>query len=58
MKLRIVFIGAVEFSYQVLKKLIDLDVNIVGVLTKKISPFNADFSELVPICKANNINYK
>ena len=33
--MRIAFIGTVEFSKKALKKLIELDANIVGVCTKK-----------------------
>ena len=53
--MRIVFIGTVEFSKKALKKLIELDANIVGVCTKKKSNFNSDFVDLKPLCKKNNI---
>ena len=58
MKLDIVFIGSVDFSHHTLKRLIELDSNIVGVLTKKTSPFNSDFFDISPICKKNKIDYK
>jgi len=53
--MRIAFIGTVEFSKKALKKLIELDANIVGVCTKKKSNFNSDFVDLKPLCKKNNI---
>lgn len=53
--MKIVFIGTVEFSLNTLIKLIDINANIVGVCTKKESKFNADFANLTPICKENNI---
>lgn len=56
--MKIVFIGTVEFSLKALKKLIELESNIVGVCTKKSSTFNSDFADLSPICEDNNINYR
>jgi len=56
--MRIVFIGAVEFSLKALEKLVELDANIVGVCTKKSSTFNADYADLTNVCKKKNIPYK
>jgi len=56
--MRIVFIGTVEFSLKALEKLLELNANIVGVCTKERSNFNADFVDLTPLCKENNIPYK
>jgi len=56
--MRILFIGTVDFSYHVLQKLVDLKVEITGVLTKEKSTFNSDFRDLAPICIKNSINYK
>ena len=53
--MKIIFVGIVDFSRQALLKLIDLKAEIKGVITKKTSPFNADFSDLTDICKINNI---
>ena len=53
--MRVVFVGTVEFSLRTLEKLIDLDVNLVGVCTKKSSPFNSDFADLTPVCTTNSI---
>ena len=47
--MKVVFIGTVEFSKRTLEKLIKLNVNVIGVCTKKISDFNNDFSNLTPI---------
>ena len=53
--MKIIFIGTVDFSRQALLKLIDLKAGIKGVITKRTSPFNADFSDLTEICGSNNI---
>jgi bifunctional polymyxin resistance protein arnA len=54
-KMKILFIGAVEFSYKSLEKLIELNAEIVGVCTKKVSNFNSDFADLTPLCNKVNI---
>lgn len=56
--MRIIFIGTVNFSYTMLKKLISLKANIVGVCTKKDSNFNSDFCDLTNLSKQNNISSK
>lgn len=56
--MKILFIGTVEFSYKALKKLIDLNVEIVGICTKKKSHFNSDFADLTPLCKKADIPFK
>jgi methionyl-tRNA formyltransferase len=57
-KMKILFIGAVEFSYKTLQKLVELKTNIVGVCTKKESNFNSDFYDLSKICEGDGIPYK
>lgn len=56
--MRIVFIGTVEFSKKALQKLIELDVDIAGVITKEKSHFHADFAELSNICRQYDISYR
>lgn len=58
LEVRIVFIGTVEFSYNALKKLLEEDYEVVGVLTKSESVFNADFKDLTPLCKQYNVPIK
>ena len=53
--MRAVFIGTVEFSLRSLEKLIGLNVNLVGVITKESSSFNSDFLDLKPLCISNGI---
>ena len=53
--MKIVFIGTVDFSYQALKALIENRFNIVGVITKKKSNFNADFCDLTPLTEKHHI---
>jgi len=57
-RMRIIYIGTVEFSKIALERLIELKANIVGVLTQESSKFNADFADLTDVCKKNNIPYK
>ena len=56
--MRVIFIGTVEFSKKTLEKLVDLNVHVVGVCTKKTSNFNSDFSNVTPVCKKNKIPIK
>ena len=56
--MRILFIGTVELSYKALKKLIELNAEIVGVCTKNKSDFNSDFADLTPLCKKAGIPFK
>jgi methionyl-tRNA formyltransferase len=53
--MRIIFIGSVFFSRIILEKLIDLNADVIGVITKSESEFNNDFEDLEPIAKKNNI---
>ncbi len=55
--MKIVFIGSVEFSERALKKLIEIGVDIVGVVTKESSSFNSDFVDLSKIASESNIPY-
>lgn len=56
--MKILFIGTVEFSKIALKKLIELNAQVVGVCTKEKSEFNSDFADLRPLCEKNRIPYK
>lgn len=54
--MKAVFIGCVESSYRTLKALIDYDeISLVGVVTRKVSPFNADFVSLDRLANDNGI---
>jgi methionyl-tRNA formyltransferase len=55
--MRILFIGTVRFSLLSLRKLIEMNSNIIGVCTKAHSSFNSDFADLVPLCNLNSIPY-
>ena len=48
--MKIIFIGTVTFSLAALEKLIQLEADIVGVITKKEAKFNTDFADLTPVC--------
>jgi methionyl-tRNA formyltransferase len=56
--MRIIFIGSVYFSKVVLEKLIKMNAQIVGVITKEQSTFNSDFEDLSLIAQSNNIPFK
>src|SRR5258706_204157 len=55
--MRLVFIGCVEFSYVTLKHLLThkKDVELVGVVTRKKSPSNADFHSLEELARQADI---
>jgi len=53
--MKIIFIGCVETSYAFLKELLDNQFDVVGVITKKDSVFNADFTDVTPLCKEYDI---
>lgn len=55
--MRIVFIGCVKSSYIFLEALIKNKADVVGVITKEKSDFNADFTDITPLCRENNIPY-
>lgn len=55
--MRIVFIGCVKSSEIFLKAVHRTSAEIVGVVTKSISNFNADHVSLIPFCKNNSIPY-
>ncbi len=62
--MKIVFIGCVVFSARSLRQLLELGAEVVGVVTRERSGFNADFEDLsgvaaefgVPVCYADDIN--
>lgn len=56
--MRIVFIGSVLFSENALLKLLNLNANIVGIMTKEKSSHNSDFIDLSFISKERNIPFK
>ncbi len=58
MIVKIILIGTVEFSKKVLEKLIGLNKNVVGVLTKEISAFNSDFTDLSIVCREHHLDFR
>ena len=56
--MKILFVGSVVFSEKILKQLIYLKANIVGVCTLKSSEANSDFCDLKAICEEFNIPAK
>lgn len=54
-KIKILFIGTVNFSEKALCCLIDNKFDVIGIITKKESNYNTDFSDLSTLAKKNNI---
>ena len=58
MSLKVAFIGCVSSSAAALETLLALGparVQVVGLLTRKASRFNADFRELLPIVQPHRL---
>ncbi|GAB6076185.1 formyltransferase family protein [Desulfurobacterium crinifex] len=55
MSIKILYIGSVLFSAKALEKLVSMNANLVGVITKKESKFNSDFYDLSCIAEKNGI---
>ena len=51
--MKIIFIGSVFSSKVLLQKLIDLNAQRTGIISKRKSNFNSDFYDLNPIARAN-----
>jgi methionyl-tRNA formyltransferase len=56
--MRIIYIGTVIFSETMLRKLVELKANVVGVLTRQESKVNSDFKDLSVVCKEKSIDSK
>ena len=56
--MRIVLIGAIQFSEKVLFHLIEMKAEVIGVCTLESSTFNADHCDLTPLSKKHNIPVK
>ena len=54
-KMKIVFVRSVYFSFKMLEHLIKMKANVVGVVSKSQSNFNTDFYDLIPLCKKFNL---
>lgn len=55
--LRVALIGTVTSSLVCLQALFTSEANVVAVVTKKTSPYNADYTPLAPFCLENSIPY-
>lgn len=53
--MKIIFIGTVTFSLNVLHKLLDLGVDVKGVITQKTAKSNADYVDFSGFCLSHNI---
>jgi len=53
--MKIVFIGSVEFSLHALRRLVELNAEVVGVCTLKKSKFNTDHCDLSHFCAQSGI---
>lgn len=56
--MKIIFIGCVQFSYELLNVVYKhTDAEIVGIVSKESSTFNSDFKSLIPFAIEKNIPY-
>ena len=55
--MRICFIGCVQSSYVLLQALLEHRKQVVGVITRRESKFNADFHSLIPLCEEENVPF-
>lgn len=55
--MRIVFIGTVLFSREMLAALLEMKVAVVGVVTRQASQFNTDFADLTDLCQQHQVDY-
>ena len=59
--MKIIFIGKVYFSYEMLLEIIDFSVKnskiSINVISSKKDSFNSDYKNLIPLCKKNRIEY-
>ena len=53
--MRICFIGCVQSSHALLRVLLEHQKQVVGVVTRRESKFNADFQSLISLCEEKNI---
>lgn len=54
--MKILFVGSVKSSFVLLKKLIQMEEDIVGVITTSNASINSDYVDLYPLCKYNSID--
>lgn len=55
--MRVVFIGAVEFSRRALERVLTTPAQVVGVCTLENSTFNADHCDLRSVCESRGIDW-
>jgi methionyl-tRNA formyltransferase len=53
--MKILFIGTVLSSLKFLGALLEMKADVVGVVTRKSSSYNADFADLAPLCRQHSI---
>jgi methionyl-tRNA formyltransferase len=53
--MKIILVGTVEFSKEMLKTLIENNFKIQAVITSSNSEINSDYSDLKPLCEKNDI---
>jgi len=62
--MKIVFVGTVLFSKKMLEKLLEINANVIGIITSEPNSFNADYANLkesghkagIPVLSTKNIN--
>ena len=56
--MRVVFVGAVQFSKSILEKLILSNIEVVGVITKQTPAVPSDHLDLSIYCEENDLNWQ
>ncbi len=54
--MRILYIGSVRFSAELLKYILGLEENIIGIIALANSTYNSDYCDLIPISQEKNID--
>jgi methionyl-tRNA formyltransferase len=55
--MKVVFIGAVNFSYRILRKLVSRNVELVGVVSMSDASLNADYYDFTSYCQQQNLSH-
>lgn len=55
--MKVCFVGTVEFSKKTLIRLLEIGVDVCGVITNSQNKINSDYADLIPICLAHEIDF-
>ena len=55
--MKIIYIGTVYFSRKILEKILKMNFQVIGIISKEKSSFNSDFEDLSPLAIKNKIPF-